>query len=187
MENKWKIYTIIILFLLTLVFYKKIYLSYLNDVSYFKLKITRFKSLNLKLREKIKTLPKLKSQLSIEEKKLKNIKNRLFKAHDPNEVLEKLQKYLFDYFQKQQIDINNYRQLRLVETKFFYKCRFEINTIISFSNLIKIFEFIDNSNYLIKIPEINIYYTRRGKENKLRTRIIFETIYIKEEFNESKI
>ncbi len=186
MENRWKFYTIIGLIVLSLFLYKKVYLNYFNNVSYLKKKKKRYKKLNAKLEEKIKTYPKIKSQLAIEEKKLKNIKNRLFKAHNPNEVLENLQKYLFDYFQKQDININNYRQLRLIESKFFYRCRFEINSIIDFNKLVNVFEFLDNSNYLIKIPEIYIYYTRRRKESLLRTRIVFETIYIKEDFNETK-
>ena len=187
MENRWKIYIIALLIVLSLIMYKKVYEHNLNRVNEYKLNITQLQALNIKFQNKIKTLKKLKSELKIEEKKLKNIKNRIFKAHSPNEVLENLQKYLFDYFQKQNIEINNYRQLRLIEAKYFYKCRFEINTILDFDKLINILEFIDNSNYLIKVPEINIYYTRRRRQNKIRVRMIFETIYIKEDFNETKI
>jgi len=187
MENRWKLYSVLFLIVLTLVLFNKVYKNYLQQSEDYQLKSTKLEALNIKLKNKIKTYKKLQSEIKIEEKRLKNFKNRLFKAHNPNEVLENLQKYLFDYFQKQKIDINNYRQLRLIEAKYYYKCRFEINTIMDFDQLINIFEFLDNSNYLIKIPEINVYYTRRNRENKIRVRMIFETIYIKEALNELKI
>ncbi len=180
MNERLKLYILILSVVATLFLFKKNYYQNYNRAKFYQDEISNLKILNKKFRAKLNTLKSLKAQIKIEEKKIKDLKNRLFKANSPNETLDLLQKYIFDYYQKKNIEIRNYRQLRIIDENFFYRCKFEVNSIIYFSDLVDIIDFVDRNNYLIKIPQLYVYYYRIRGENKISTRIIFETIYLKE-------